>query len=347
MNSNIGPQKQPFSVNQIQAQTKAVIKEMSESENELKLTLENTKVVFGLVAQGHIPKIESMLKEGKEWIEIGKAISRCPVTAKDYYERYLNKDNKMENEKTEEKNITNQMKDNLNGKRIAISFDTTGSMRPAIEQVQQKLRDLVEMMSADIPDLKIGLIAHGDYCDGDKCITFIDFTDDLEKIMSFINNAPPTSGGDAPECYEYALQTARQMSWTEEGGSVILIGDERPHEENPNNIKWRDEVQKMLEMNVKVFPLQCLYSVHNTAANKFWEEVSQISQTPLLMLESFGDSANALEAVAYASSGGAVYEHYKAKFATEVSMGARACATSNFVDIQEKLDLYSKSPKSE
>jgi len=243
-------------------------------------------------------------------------------------------------------NTTKEMKSNLGGSpNVVFSFDTTGSMNPCIQQVRQKLRDLIEMMTADIPGLKIGLIAHGDYCDGDNAIAFLDLTDDLEKIMTFINTTPNTSGGDPPECYEYALQTARKMSWPKEGGSVVLIGDDEPHEVNPNNINWRDELRQMLELNVKVFPMQCLFSNLRVNANEFWEEVSQISGTPLLMLESFGDSANTLEAVSYAASGGAAYDAYKGKFASEVSSGMRSCATSNLVDNQSKLETYANSPK--
>ena len=50
----------------------------------------NTPVLFGLVAQGHIPTIEKMLSEQKTWEEIGKKINWCPKTAQEYYERYLN-----------------------------------------------------------------------------------------------------------------------------------------------------------------------------------------------------------------------------------------------------------------
>ena len=237
--------------------------------------------------------------------------------------------------------VAKEMKSNLSGSpNVVISFDTTGSMRSCIQEVRKKLRDLVEVMSDDIPDLKIGLIAHGDYCDGDDCIAVLDLTNDLEKIMSFINTTPNTGGGDAPECYEFALQTARNMSWPKEGGSVIIIGDDEPHEENPNNINWRDEVRQLLEMNVKVFPMQCLFISSRSNVNKFWEEISGISGTPLLMLESFDDSANAFEAVAYASSGTAAFENYKMKFATEVTSGTRCRASSNLSDIQSKLDAY-------
>lgn len=248
-----------------------------------------------------------------------------------------------ENEKPD---VAKEMKSNLGlAANVVFSFDTTGSMNPCIQQVRQKLRDLVEMMTADIPGLKVGLIAHGDYCDGDNCIKTLDLTDDLEKIMSFINTTPNTSGGDAPECYEFALQTAKGMSWPKEGGSVVLIGDQTPHEQNPNNINWRDEIRQLLDKNVKVFPMQCLYHAHQNDVNKFWEEVSGISGTPLLMLDSFNDSANTLEAVAYASAGAHAYDGYKMKFCAEVASGERSVASSNLCSNQSKLDDFAKNVK--
>jgi len=256
-----------------------------------------------------------------------------------------------ENEKPD---VAKEMKSNLGGAaNVVFSFDTTGSMRPCIEQVRQKLRDLVEMMSADIPGLKIGLIAHGDYCDGPNCIATLDLTDDLEKIMTFINTTPNTGGGDAPECYEFALHTAKGLSWPKEGGSVVLIGDDEPHEvgyitshsaqQTNNQISWRDEVRQLLEKNVKVFPMQCLFTPGRSNVNKFWEEVSGISGTPLLMLESFTDSANTLEAVAYASAGADAYDGYRMKFCAEVASGDRSIASSNLCSNQAKLDEFAKS----
>lgn len=248
----------------------------------------------------------------------------------------------------EDQNSTKEMRNNLkNCTALVVSFDTTGSMSPAIKQVRQKLRDLVEMMTADIPDLKVGLIAHGDYCDGDNCIAILDLTNDLEKIMNFIANAPNTSGGDAPECYEYALQTAKGMSWPKEGGSLVLIGDDEPHEQNPNNIDWRKEVAELLEKNVKVFPMQCLHNPHRSRQNKFWEEVSGLSGTPLLMLESFSDSANVLEAVAYSAAGDEAYKNYKMRYDAEVAGGLRTCSTSNMVENQNKLEAYAANIKKE
>lgn len=247
------------------------------------------------------------------------------------------KELKMPNE-----NIVSEMKNNL-GKstKILVSFDTTGSMNPAIKEVRQKIRDLMESMTQDIPDLQVALIAHGDYCDGDNCIRSLDFTNDLTKIMEFINNAPNTSGGDAPECYEFALHTAANMSWGDEGGSVILIGDDLPHEKNPNNIDWRKVVQELAERNIQVVPVQCLYR-ENNPANQFWSEVAELSNSPLLKLESFQDSSNVLEAVAYANSGESTYAAYMSKVADETTRGLRSTSV-NMTENAAKISSYAKS----
>lgn len=48
----------------------------------------NVPFLFGLKAQGHIPTIERMLAEGKDWEAIGNVIGWCHKTAKEHYERY-------------------------------------------------------------------------------------------------------------------------------------------------------------------------------------------------------------------------------------------------------------------
>src|SRR5687767_2187479 len=95
-----------------------------------------------------------------------------------------------------------------------LTFDTTGSMRPAIRQVRDNLQSIVQRLIEDIPNIRIGIIAHGDYVDGAKGISKIDFTNDVQKLVKFVQNAPDTSGGDSDEFYEKVLHEARSFSWT-------------------------------------------------------------------------------------------------------------------------------------
>lgn len=54
---------------------------------ELSEALKDVPVAFGLRAQGHLPTIEAMLREGCTWTEIGRAIRWDPDTAREWYGR--------------------------------------------------------------------------------------------------------------------------------------------------------------------------------------------------------------------------------------------------------------------
>lgn len=253
-------------------------------------------------------------------------------------------------------------------KRAAFSFDTTGSMARCIEDVRNKLRELVHQMSEDIPGIQIALIAHGDYCDGDDCIRVLDFTDDVDKLISFINEAPNTSGGDAPECYELSLHEGTKLSWGDEGGTFILIGDATPHQkgeqmpvvaprraasishsfcateatynaiDNQVPYDWKEELQKLVALKVQVFAMQCLKSSHS-AQNLFWESVSQEGETPLLVLEDFGDSADVMGAAVYAAAASdEAFEKYSEKARTYKTRSRTA--SLNVADNLGKLASY-------
>lgn len=207
-----------------------------------------------------------------------------------------------------------QLKQNLlGGNRVAFCFDTTGSMRSCIADVRQKLGEIAAEMFTDMPDLQIALIAHGDYCDGPRAITLLDFTNDQAKIQDFLKSVPNTSGGDAPECYELALNQARTFSWPEEGGTLVMIGDDEPHSPdypmNTNHLDWKQELQALLDLKVKVFAMRCLRK-----SQMFWQELADAAQTPLLELEGdFQGAMSSLESIAYASGGKEVYDGYMSK----------------------------------
>lgn len=188
---------------------------------------------------------------------------------------------------------------------VAFSFDTTGSMNPCIADVRAKLKELASDMLGNIPNLKIAVIAHGDYCDGSNAVKFIDFTENLDDISKFLSTVPNTGGGDAPECYELALHTASNLSWPQGGGTLVLIGDDEPHEPdyalNTKHLDWRIELKSLMSKKVRVVPLQCLRQSH--PGLEFWGMVSNQCETPLLYLDTFSESSSALGAIAAASSG--------------------------------------------
>jgi hypothetical protein len=92
----------------------------------------------------------------------------------------------------------------------------TGSMYSCLEQVKQKIKEICKRLIKDIPDIKIGIIAHGDYCDYSSygVLKILDLCKDANKICNFVDQAGSSGGGDAPEAYELVLREANELSWT-------------------------------------------------------------------------------------------------------------------------------------
>ena len=72
------------------------------------------------------------------------------------------------------------------------------------------------MKNINIPKVRIAVIAHGDYCDGDEVVTYEDFCDKTgkDKLVKFVRTVPMTGGGDYPEAYEYGMCTFSALFYT-------------------------------------------------------------------------------------------------------------------------------------
>lgn len=226
-------------------------------------------------------------------------------------------------------------------------------MNPCIEDVRAKLQQLVASLFEEIPEIRVGVVSHGDYCDGDRVIKILDLTNDQDKIQSFIKTAPRTGGGDFPECYELIIHEVGKLSWSESGGSLVLIGDDQPHDADyyrhagRQALDWKIELQKLLDRNVKVFALQCLRtrSSHGGAVNDFWEGVAAMSGTPHMVLDDFQTSAATLGAIAVAATGDT---ELMRGFTTKVEKGtsglvAAAAVTPGLYANMESLKAYTST----
>lgn len=98
----------------------------------------------------------------------------------------------------------------------------------------------------------------------------LDLTRDINALVGFITGVGPTGGGDAPEAYELGLQVTRGLSWEavwsqssfdllthfQEPGNraLVMIGDSFPHPPSytTQSIWWRDELQALVDMGIKV-----------------------------------------------------------------------------------------------
>ncbi|MBW4454589.1 MAG: VWA domain-containing protein [Nostoc indistinguendum CM1-VF10] len=191
-----------------------------------------------------------------------------------------------------------------NNIEIVFSFDTTGSMYPCLTQVRRKIKNTVTRLIDEIPLIKIGIIAHGDYCDeGSTYITKIfNISGDIDAICDFVQNVEPTGGGDAPECYELVLHESQSLSWSKSATkSLVLIGDDIPHPpaHNPKKLNWRKELDKLAEAEITVYGVQALNRPH---ATPFYQELAEKSGGFHINLDQFSYISDLFLAVCYQQS---------------------------------------------
>jgi hypothetical protein len=205
---------------------------------------------------------------------------------------------------------------------VVFSFDTTGSMYPCLTQVRRHVKATVTRLSEEIPGIRIGIIAHGDYCDkGSTYVTrHLDLTDDVAAICKFVEAVKPTGGGDAPECYELVLREAQGLSWTAgTHKALVLIGDDVPHPpaHTPDKINWRDEVDKLTAAGIPVYGVQALNRKHATA---FYQELARKSGGFHLTLDQFAYVTDMVLAVCYKQASDEQLQHYEQEVVTQGRM---------------------------
>ena len=130
---------------------------------------------------------------------------------------------------------------------MVIAFDTTGSMAAYIGAVRQEVADLIPRLFKYNPDLRLGIVAFGDYCD---MINAQEFGKAYQCIM-------PTDN----ENELVIKKIVEETPWREGSSrSILLIADAEPHRlgysyENiilGNQIDWREEARKAAAQKIKI-----------------------------------------------------------------------------------------------
>ncbi len=206
---------------------------------------------------------------------------------------------------------------------IVLSFDTTGSMYPCLAEVRRKVDETANRLFKEVPNLRIGIIAHGDYCDArTRYVTkHLQLTNDPNAVSYFVKNVEATGGGDAPECYELVLQEARtMMQWTPDSKRLlIMIGDEVPHltAHNPGRIDWKAEVKELLNLGVVIHGVQALNNRH---AESFYQAIADTTGGAHLRLSQFSEATDMLVALTYGQVSPEAVQTYEAEVVAEKRM---------------------------
>ena len=197
---------------------------------------------------------------------------------------------------------------------MVIAFDTTGSMSAYIDAVKTHVKELVPKLFSSNPDLRIGIVAFGDYCDMKaptlygKAYQVLDLTDDENKIIRFINEAQNTSGGDGDEFYELVIKKITEETAWREGSAkaVLLIADAAPHKVgysykgiiNNAQIDWREEAGKAGESGIK-FDTMTIDPMYV----EWYKELSAMTNGVSVPFKNSGKTSQVIEAAALSRGG--------------------------------------------
>lgn len=151
---------------------------------------------------------------------------------------------------------------------MVIAFDTTGSMAAYIGAVRKEVSQLIPRLFKDNDDLRLGIVAFGDYCDMDNAQSYgkayqcIHPTDNENDLIKFVKESKDTSGGDGDEFYELVIKRIVEETPWREGStrSILLIADADPHPLGytyrdyvvGNQIDWRVEARKAADEKIKI-----------------------------------------------------------------------------------------------
>lgn len=151
---------------------------------------------------------------------------------------------------------------------MVIAFDTTGSMAQYIGAVRKEVATLIPELFKDNDDLRLGIVAFGDYCDMENAQTFGDayqcqpLTNNENDLVKFVMESKDTNGGDGDEFYELVLKKiVEETQWRDDSTRIILlIADAYPHDigysygkiVKGNKIDWRVEAQKAASRKIKI-----------------------------------------------------------------------------------------------
>lgn len=227
---------------------------------------------------------------------------------------------------------------------MVIAFDTTGSMAQYIETVRQQVTELIPQLFEDNEDLRLGIVAFGDYCDMENSKKFgkayqsIAPTNDIKALINFVKKSRNTAGGDSDEFYELVIKKiVEETPWREESSrTLLLIADANPHPlgysygdyVQNNKIDWREEASKAASKCIKIDTV----SIHGCA---WYKELSAMTNGINVPFRSTHNTADLVRASVWAEGSA----ESRGKFASYME----CCEDDEMLDVMKEYDKRRKN----
>ncbi|HQP35426.1 MAG TPA: VIT domain-containing protein [Polyangiaceae bacterium] len=156
---------------------------------------------------------------------------------------------------------------------LVFLVDETGSMGEYIEEVKERLLELVEALRAAplCRSLRVGLVTYRDHPPQDSTFVsrVVPLTDDIAAVQRGVESMAAAGGGDGPEAVTDGLYDVVRLSWRERAARVVVwVGDAPPHGVEPTNDgfpqgcpcghHWYAQAESCREMGIVIHAVGCL-----------------------------------------------------------------------------------------
>jgi hypothetical protein len=116
------------------------------------------------------------------------------------------------------------------GLDVVLVIDSTDSMQFVIDDVKQKLSQLVGAIQRMVPTSRVGVVVYRDKGD-EYVVKWSDLSFHTDKLREFLSHINADGGGDFEEAVKEALETAvHDLKWRKKSKKIIiLVGGSPPH----------------------------------------------------------------------------------------------------------------------
>lgn len=119
------------------------------------------------------------------------------------------------------------------GLDLVLVIDSTRSMQFVIDEVKQRLTNLVTAIQRMVPTSRIGIVVYRDHGD-EYVVKWSDLSFRTEKLRAFLSDITASGGGDWEEAVYDGLDAAvNELTWRKRSRKIIiLVGGSPPHPED-------------------------------------------------------------------------------------------------------------------
>jgi len=156
---------------------------------------------------------------------------------------------------------------------LVFLVDETGSMGAYIEEVKQRLLEIIEAIRRAplCRSLRLGIVSYRDHPPQDRSFAsrVVPLTDDIASIKKGVERMQASGGGDGPESVTDGLYDLVRLDWRPRAARVVVwVGDAPPHGVEPSGDAfpngcpcghhWYAQAENAREMGIVIHAVGCL-----------------------------------------------------------------------------------------